>query len=229
MYGSLRPPWTAALQASLSITTSRSLLRFMSIESMMPSNHLILCPTFSCYHQSCPDYIYIWVSSLVVHLKLTQHCKVHFNLKSNIFKELTGVEDPAPRWRLTGLVLWWVPRFPSSGSLLGHLEGAPLQWWADLRMGVGGRGEARLHLSWSCLHTQFSRRVTKSCSLLEWEESGPTFCRGMVRYLKFPSCNRRCLLKMAVLPLLWMEVVAPLRGSIEFPLPSILGGPLTCL
>ena len=36
-------PWTAARQASLSITNSRSLLKFMSIESVMPSNHLILC------------------------------------------------------------------------------------------------------------------------------------------------------------------------------------------
>ena len=36
-------PWTAALQASLSITNSRSLLKLMSIESVMPSNHLILC------------------------------------------------------------------------------------------------------------------------------------------------------------------------------------------
>ena len=35
-------PWTAALQASLSITNSRSLLKLMSIESVMPSNHLIL-------------------------------------------------------------------------------------------------------------------------------------------------------------------------------------------
>ena len=35
--------WTAARQASLSITNSRSLLRLMSIESVMPSNHLILC------------------------------------------------------------------------------------------------------------------------------------------------------------------------------------------
>ena len=36
-------PWTAAHQASLSITNSRSLLKVMSIESVMPSNHLILC------------------------------------------------------------------------------------------------------------------------------------------------------------------------------------------
>ena len=36
-------PWTAASQASLSITNSKSLLWLMSIKSVMPSNHLILC------------------------------------------------------------------------------------------------------------------------------------------------------------------------------------------
>ena len=43
-------PWTAARQASLSITNSQSLLKLMSIESVMPSNHLILSsihPAFS--------------------------------------------------------------------------------------------------------------------------------------------------------------------------------------
>ena len=39
-------PWTVACQASLSITNSQSLLRLMSIESVMPSNHLILCCPF---------------------------------------------------------------------------------------------------------------------------------------------------------------------------------------
>ena len=41
-------PWTAAHQASLSITNSWSLLKLMSIESVMPSNHLILVIPFSC-------------------------------------------------------------------------------------------------------------------------------------------------------------------------------------
>ena len=36
-------PWTAACQTSLSITSSRSLLKFMFVASVMPSNHLILC------------------------------------------------------------------------------------------------------------------------------------------------------------------------------------------
>ena len=44
-------PWIAARQASLSITISRSSLKPMSIESVMPSNHVILCRPFS----SCPQ------------------------------------------------------------------------------------------------------------------------------------------------------------------------------
>ena len=39
-------PWTAALQASLSTTNSPSLLKLMSIESVMPTNHLIFCRPF---------------------------------------------------------------------------------------------------------------------------------------------------------------------------------------
>ena len=40
-------PWTAAHQAPMFSTISRSLLKFMSTESVMPPNHLILCPLFS--------------------------------------------------------------------------------------------------------------------------------------------------------------------------------------
>ena len=43
MSKSFATPWTAVHQASLSITNSWSLLKLMSIESVMPSNHLILC------------------------------------------------------------------------------------------------------------------------------------------------------------------------------------------
>ena len=45
-------PWTAAHQASLPFTTTWSLLKFMSIESVMISNHLILCHSLSSHLQS---------------------------------------------------------------------------------------------------------------------------------------------------------------------------------
>ena len=51
---SLWPPWTAACQASLSITNSQSFPKPISIESGMPSNHLILCWPFSSHLQSYP-------------------------------------------------------------------------------------------------------------------------------------------------------------------------------
>ena len=47
-------PWTVADQASLSFTNSRSLFKPMSIESVMPSNHLIFCHPFSSCPQSFP-------------------------------------------------------------------------------------------------------------------------------------------------------------------------------
>ena len=48
-------PWFAARQASLSITNSRSLLKLMSIESVMPSSHLILCQSLLLLPQSPPS------------------------------------------------------------------------------------------------------------------------------------------------------------------------------
>ena len=57
-------PWIAAQQPSLSITNSRSLPKQMSIESMMPSNHFILCHPFS----SCPQSFPAWGSFPVIQL-----------------------------------------------------------------------------------------------------------------------------------------------------------------
>ena len=62
---SLRPPWTAARQASFSITNSQSLLRLMSIESVMPSNDLILCRPLLLLPSIFPSIsLFKWVSSL---------------------------------------------------------------------------------------------------------------------------------------------------------------------
>ena len=47
-------PWTAARQAPLSFTISQSLLKLMSIELVMPSNHLALCHPISLCLQSFP-------------------------------------------------------------------------------------------------------------------------------------------------------------------------------
>ena len=57
-------PWTAPCQASLSITTSRSLPKLLSIESVMPSNHLILSsPSPPAPNPSQHQGLFKWVSS----------------------------------------------------------------------------------------------------------------------------------------------------------------------
>ena len=61
-------PWTAALQASLSFTISQSVLKLMSIESLMPSNHLILCCPLLLLFSAFPS-IKVFSSELALHIR----------------------------------------------------------------------------------------------------------------------------------------------------------------
>ena len=61
-------PWTAAHQASLSITNSRNLLKLMSIELVMPSNHLILCCPLLLLPLICPS-ITVFSNESVLHIR----------------------------------------------------------------------------------------------------------------------------------------------------------------
>ena len=61
-------PWTAARQASLSIINSWSLLKFMSIESVMPSNHLILCRPLLLLPSIFPN-IKVFSNESVLHIR----------------------------------------------------------------------------------------------------------------------------------------------------------------
>ena len=54
-------PWTATREAFLSITNSQSLLKFMSTESMMPSNHLILCRPLLLLPSIFPQSNFYWI------------------------------------------------------------------------------------------------------------------------------------------------------------------------
>ena len=60
-------PWTAACQASPSIINSQSLLKLMSVELVIPSNHLILCvPFFSCFQSFPASVFFQWVSFCIM-------------------------------------------------------------------------------------------------------------------------------------------------------------------
>ena len=66
--GLFAAPWTAAHQASLSFTKSRSLLKLMSIESVMPSNHLVLCCPLLLLPSIFPT-IRVFSSESVLHIR----------------------------------------------------------------------------------------------------------------------------------------------------------------
>ena len=72
-------PWTAAHQASLSITNSQSSPKLMSIESMMPSNHLILCHPLLLPLSIFPS-IRIFSNESVLHIRWPKYWSFSFSI-----------------------------------------------------------------------------------------------------------------------------------------------------
>ena len=72
-------PWTAARQASLSITNSRSLLKLMSIESVMPSNHLVLYHPLLLPPSILPS-IRVFSTESVLHIRWPKDWSFSFNI-----------------------------------------------------------------------------------------------------------------------------------------------------
>ena len=72
-------PWTAAHQASLSFTNSQSLLKLMSIESVMPSNHLILCHPLLLLPSIFPS-IRVFPNESVLHIRWPKYWSFSFRI-----------------------------------------------------------------------------------------------------------------------------------------------------
>ena len=81
-------PWTAARQASLSITNCRSLLKVMSIESGMPFNHLILCCPLLLPPSVFPS-IRVFSSESVLHIRWPKYWSFSFSI--NPSSEYSGL------------------------------------------------------------------------------------------------------------------------------------------
>ena len=84
-------PWNAALQASMTITNSQSLLKLMSIVSVMPSNHLILCRPLLLLPSVFPS-IRVFSNESVLHIKWPKYWSFSFNISpSNEFSALISL------------------------------------------------------------------------------------------------------------------------------------------
>ena len=86
--GLFAAPWTAAHQASLSITNSQSLLKHMSIESVMPSNHLILCHHLLLLPSIFPS-IRVFSNESALHIRWPKYWSFNFSIgPSNKYSRL---------------------------------------------------------------------------------------------------------------------------------------------
>ena len=126
-------PWTAAHQASLSITISQSLLKLMSIKSVMPSNHLVLCPLFLLLLSIFPS-IRVFSNELVLHIRWPKYWGFSFNICPS--NEYSGL--------ISSMIDWFdlynprdsqesspTPQFKSiSSSVLGPLMDWNLVVWS---------------------------------------------------------------------------------------------------
>ena len=110
--GLFATPWTVARQASLSITSSWSLLKLISIESVMPSNHLILCRPLLLLPSIFPS-IRVFSKESVLHIR---HAKSLNHVR--LFETLWTVARQAPlSMRLSTQEYWSGLPFPPPGDL----------------------------------------------------------------------------------------------------------------
>ena len=72
-------PWTAACQASLSITNSQSLLKFTSIESVIPCNHLTFCSPLLLLPSIFPNNS-VFSNESVLHIRCPKYCSFSFSI-----------------------------------------------------------------------------------------------------------------------------------------------------
>ena len=103
-------PWTASCQASLSITNSRSSPKLMSIELVMPSNHLILCRPFLLSPSMFPS-IRVFSNESALHIKWPKYWSFSFSVRPS--NELSG---------LISFRMDWLDLFAVQGTLKSLLQ-----------------------------------------------------------------------------------------------------------
>ena len=106
----LATPWTVACQASLSITNSRRLHKLMPIDSMMPSNHFILCHPLLLLPSIFPS-IRVFSNEFVVRIRWLKYWSFSFSISSS--NEYSG---------LISFSMDWLDRLAVQGTLKSLLQ-----------------------------------------------------------------------------------------------------------
>ena len=125
-------PWITARQASLSITNSWSSLRLRSIESVMPSSHLILChPLFLL--PPIPPSIRVFYNESVLHIRWPKYWGFSFSISP--FKEYSGLISLRISFRILSYILLITPLQYSRLEIPWTEEPGGLQSMGPLRVG----------------------------------------------------------------------------------------------
>ena len=114
-------PWTAAHQASLSITNSQILLKLISTESVMPSNHLILCHPLLLQPSLFPS-IRVFSNESVLHIRWPKYWSFSFIISSS--NEYSGLIS----FRMDWLDLLAVQGTLKKSLLQHHSSKASILW-----------------------------------------------------------------------------------------------------
>ena len=114
-------PWTEARQASLSIANSWNLLKLLSIESVIPSNHLILCHPLLLPPSIFPS-IRVFSNELVLHIRWPKYWNFSFNISPS--NEYSGLISFRMDWlgllSVQGTLKSLVQHHSSKPSILRH-------------------------------------------------------------------------------------------------------------
>ena len=112
-------PWTVAHQASLSITNSQSLLKLMSIELVMPSNHLILCHLLLIPPSIFPS-IRVFSNESLLHIRRPKYWSFSFSISpSNIYSGLISFKmEWLDLLAVQGTLKSLLPHYISKASVL---------------------------------------------------------------------------------------------------------------
>ena len=123
-------PWTEACQASLSFANSWSLLKLMSIESMRPSKHVILCHPLFLLSSIFPS-IRVFSSESVLHIRWPKYWSFSFSISPST--EYSGVISFLIDWfallEVQGTLKSLLPHHSSKASILWHSAFFIVQLW----------------------------------------------------------------------------------------------------
>ena len=114
-------PWTATRQAPLSSTNYQSLLKLMSIASVMPSNHLILCQSLLLPSSIFPS-IRVSSNESALHIRWPKYWSFSFNISpSNEYSELISFRmDRLDLLAVQGTLKSLLQHHSTNASILGH-------------------------------------------------------------------------------------------------------------